>query len=227
MAETKLTHKQLLALTDTEGLTIEQIQMRTALIKMQSEEKLLDLANAENEKHLAQKSQSERQWKAKCADIKAQQAEEERIQTLCAHQTGGKDRQGFYAGDGDIYGYCVSRQTLPTGETYGLCARCAKEWHHPNLVERYFPGHSEKLSLRKAVTLGLFPLAEYSKMEREYQAMLRFKARTFEPLAGEIPASVQFRIPALRERLEREGAEFAAYLDKLPAAERTAAGVPA
>src|SRR5258706_7799850 len=131
MAEKTFTDKQLVALETTDGLSIEQLSRRTALVKLQSEERGLDAANNQNEQHIAAKEQARRVWKARCADIAAQQAEEARIQTLCRHQTGGQDRKGFYAGDGDVYGFSVSRQTLPTSEIYGLCVRCGKEWHHP------------------------------------------------------------------------------------------------
>ena len=223
MAEKQLNDKQLLEAA-TDGLSVEQIQRRSVLINLQSAERGLEAAAQENEKAIAAREQKLREHKARMQDIQAQQAEQERIQTICYHQTGGKDRAGFYAGDGDIYGASISKQTLPTSETYALCVRCSKEWHRPEWVERYFPGHSEKMSLRKAVTLGLFPLAEYNEMIREFQRVIRLKARTFEGLGGEYPASVQFNIPALRDRHAKEAAEFAAYLAQLPAKELRAAG---
>jgi hypothetical protein len=194
------------------------------LINLQSAERGLEAAARENEKAIADREQAQRQHRAKMLDIQRNTEEELRIQGMCYHQTGGKDRAGFYQGDGDIYGASISKQVLPTSEVYALCVRCSKEWHRPEWVEKYFPGHSEKMSLRKAVTIGLFPLAEYNEMIREFQRVIRLKARTFEGSGGEYPASVQFNIPALRDRHAKETAEFSEYLAQLPAKELRAAG---
>ena len=215
---------QLLELKSTDGLSIQQIERRIALVKLQTEERGLDVANVANEKHIAEKEQALRQWRAKCADIAAQQAEEARIQSLCQHNTGGKDRRGFYAGDGEIYGKCVSRQILPTGESYALCFRCEKEWHHPNFIEKYYPGFgSEKLSGREAVIKGAMQLSEYLKLEAEWKAAMGWKARTFEIASGELPESVRFQIPALQERHDREAKEFKEFLGRVPEKDLNAA----
>jgi hypothetical protein len=209
MPDKNLTDKQLLELMDSEGLSLPQIERRTALIHMQSAARALDAANVENEKHIAAKEYSQRQWRARMADIQRHQEELDHQQKICHHKTGGMDRQGFFAGAGDIYGYCVSKQVLPTGVIYCLCFRCEREWWHPRHVERYFPGHPEQMSLTVAVIKGLFPLEEYRKMEREYNEMLTVPAKTFE--GQELPGGKMFLIPQLEKRIAQENQEFQQY----------------
>jgi hypothetical protein len=213
MATLNLNDRQLLETKTTDGLSVDQIMRRSVLINMQAAEVSLDKSAAENEKYKSAKEQELRQWKVRMQDIKRAEVEQERIQKLCRHFTGGQGRQGFYAGADEAgYGRSVSRNVLPTSELYGLCFRCGKEWHHPNWIVRYFEGQSEPMSLRMAVVKGLFPLAEYDKMVAEYADMLTWKARTFDGEAGEYPAASLFKIPQLEQRFAEETAAFQAYL---------------
>jgi hypothetical protein len=221
-----LNDKQLLESKTTDGLSVDQIMRRSVLIQMQAAEVGLEETARQNEKAIAAREQEVRQHKARMKDILNNQAEEERIQGMCHHNTGGQDRAGFYQGDGEVYGASISTQVLPTQEIYCLCARCMKEWHSPYRVEKYFPGHPEKISLTKAVCLGLFPLEEFDAMEAEFKRVLGLKARTFAPLQGEHAAACQFLIPELKARLEQESRELQAFR-KLPKAERNRVAVPA
>jgi hypothetical protein len=221
-----LNDKQLLEVKDTSTLSIEQIVRRGHLITMQAAEVGLEETARQNEKAVAAREQEVRQHKARMKDILNNQLEEERVQSVCKHQTGGQDKAGFFDGDGQIYGASISTQILPTQEIYCLCFRCEREWHSPYRLERYFPGHPEKISLAKAVTLGLFPLEEFDAMEAEFKRVLGVKANTFKPLQGEIPAASQFLIPELKARLEQESRDLAAFR-KLPKAERSRVAIPA
>lgn len=101
---------------------------------------------------------------------------------------------------------------LPTGEVYGLCFRCQKEWHKPS---------------KRAVLKGELSLVDYMKQEREYNDMLAWPAKTFDTPNGELPGSVLFTIPALQQQKQKDDQEFAAYLGSLPknALELAGAGI--
>src|SRR5580698_5758850 len=141
-----------------DSLTVEDMGRRSQVILLMKAERALEVVNEQNRKFTEEKEQKQKQIRTNLEQIAAQHAEDQRVKKLCRHKTGGKDRPGFFQGDGDIYGYAVSKQQLPTGEVYGLCFRCQKEWHDPDWWAELADG-SVVFDGRKYVAEGKLPLA--------------------------------------------------------------------
>jgi hypothetical protein len=204
MAKQEITVEQLLS-ADPMSLSVDDIMRRSAIINMQKAERELEIAQEQNSRFRDEKEARLKRVEVNMQQIKATQEEESRIRELCKHKTGGKDRQGFFNGDGDIYGYCVSRQMLPTGEIYGLCFRCQKEWHHPRWTRSGL-----------AVAEGRMTLLEYVKQEKEFNEMLAWPAKTFSTDTGELPGGQMFLIPMLSRQQAEDGQKFQQWLKKQP-----------
>jgi hypothetical protein len=198
-------------------LSNDDMARRSAIVNLMKSERELEVVNEQNRRYQEEKDARQKRSLINLENIKREQEENERVQKICKHMTGGKDRPGFFNGDGDIYGYAVSKQMLPTGEIYGLCFRCQKEWHHP----RWTGG-------MRQVMAGKMTLTAYFKQEREYQEMLGWTCKTFEGNAGELPGGAMFLIPRLIQQQREDMAAFTAYLEKIPPNQLVLAGyVPA
>jgi ribosomal protein L21 len=209
------TNDQLVALTSMNGLTKDQIEMRATLLKMKAEEVTLEKTAFENNKFQIERSEEVRRDKVKRQEILRAEAEDERIKGFCRHNTGGRDRAGWWQGSGEIFGRSVSKQLLPTGETYIICCRCTREWHHPNWIFKYYPGFGdEKLSMRMAVVKGAIPLEQYDRVLNEYNEMLSCRNDSFGGAQGELPGSHMFEIPVLTKQFAEETATFNEWLVK-------------
>lgn len=215
------TNDQLLALTSMNGLTAEQISLRSLLIDMRGKEVDLEKRNFENETfkdQRAAKARQDRQFRLMTAQ---QQAEDARIKSSCVHKTGGMDKKNFFNGSGTLYGYCISKNVLPNGIEYAMCFRCTKEFYHPKDVQRYFPGYGEELiSLKKAVTLGAFSLDEYFDMEKEFAFYWTCEARSMDDGSGENKGGHMFLCHDMVARQNQEHKEFLEYLATLPVREQ-------
>jgi hypothetical protein len=207
MAEKQFTTQQLID-ANPDDLSIEQIQRRTALIVMRNSEVNLELLQEQTQKHLENKAEAARRAKQLRDQCAKDQAENERVKRLCFHKTGGQDKKGFFSGDGQIYGYSISREVLPHGEVYGLCVRCQSEWHSP----QWRWGHDDRKSGRRAVLDGDMTLVEYFQQEADYNKMLTLKCKTFETPDGQLPGTHMFGLPALEERMKAEKKEFEEYM---------------
>lgn len=197
MAEKReLTVTELLA-ADPGTLTREQIEKRVAIVQLRKIERELDLVEHENRIHEDNKVEAARRSQAGRA---AQRATEERIrgeQSICRHLSGGKDRGGFFQGDGK-WGYCVCSQILPTGEQFFLCMRCQKEWRLPD---------------RRKVLNGEMSFTQYEKEVSEYNQVAAWPKPLFDN-GGETPASCLFRIPALEEKKRKDDADWAVFMEQ-------------
>jgi len=224
MAEEKklLTMDELLA-ANVDSLTTEQLSRRSQIIVLMKQERELEVVNEQNRKFSEEREQRQKQIRETLRNIQQQHEENQRIHKMCHHKTGGKDRAGFFQGDGDVYGYCVSRQMLPTGEIYGLCFRCQKEWHSP-IWWIDLPDGSHIFDGRKAVVEGKAALAVYCKQDKEFKEMLAWPAKTFEGQAGELPGGAMFLIPSIQKQFQKSAADFTAFLAKVPANELILAG---
>jgi hypothetical protein len=218
----KMTIQELLE-APLEDLSVDEMVKRGQVITLMRQERELEVVNSQNQQFADQKEQRQRESKVKRENIAQEYAENQRIKGLCKHKTGGKDRQGFYQGDGDIYGYAVARQQLPTKEFYVLCFRCQREWHSP-IWWAELPDGSRLFDGRRAVMDGKMPLPLYFRQEREYREAMEWPAKTFEGIGGEWPASSTFNIPKLDQQLQKSAAEFEQYLKKVPANELVMAG---
>ena len=195
----KMTEAELMA-ADPSTLSNDDLARRVNLAALRKAERELELVESQN-----QEFQDKREDKKRIAENKTQVLKEEnerlaREKRNCAHKTGGKDRAGFFNGDGSIYGYCVAPQVLPTGEVYFICFRCQQEWHRPS---------------KRAVLDGKMTLAEYRRQEEEYNTVSRWPKKSFETTNGEFPGSILFRIPKLELQRAKDDQEFAEYLNKL------------
>ena len=206
-----------------DSLTTEQLSRRSQIIVLMKQERELEVVNEQNRRFSEEKEQRNKQIAVNLENIKREQEENQRIRKMCKHNTGGKDRPGFFSGDGDIYGRCVSKQQLPTGEIYGLCFRCQNEWHDPNW-RAVLPDGSELFDGRRAVMDGKLPLALYFRQQKEYREMLGWTCKTFEGNAGELPGGAMFLIPKIQQQMQKSAADFEAYLAKVPANELIMAG---
>lgn len=195
---------------DLGSLTTEELTRRKALIDVMASERNLDIVAAANQKFLDEKETRAKSAAAKTAAIKAEQEDNERIRKMCRHNTGGRDRQGFFLGDGEIYGRSVSKQQLPTGEIYGLCFRCQREWHRP--------------SKRKVIT-GEITLAQYAQENREFDEMMSWKTTAFNTSTGELAGGQMFLVPTLMKQKQKDDEDFDKFLAGLSQAELLAAGV--
>ena len=220
--EIKMTMDELLS-APIDSLTTEQVSRRSQLILLLKAERELDVVNEQNRRFNEERDQRQRQIRVNLENIAREQEENKRIRKMCKHNTGGKDRPGFFSGDGDVYGRCVSKQQLPTGEIYGLCFRCQKEWHDPKWWAE-LPDGSTVFDGRRAVIEGKMPLAAYFKQEREFREMLGWTCKTFEGNAGELPGGAMFLIPRQQQQFQKSAADFEEYLKKVPAAELVLAG---
>jgi hypothetical protein len=221
------TDKQLLELP-TDGFTIEQIARRGILIDMRAKEVALEKTEFETATWKDQRAAKARQDRQFRLMTEQQHAEDERIKKVCKHKTGGMDRKNFFNGSGDIYGYCISKQILPNGIPYAMCFRCLAQFFHPKHVQRYFPGHGEELiSLKKAVTMGIFPHDEYLAMEKEFNFYISCEARTMDDGSGEQKGGHMFLVHDMETRLQQEHKEYLEYLGKLPKSEQRKAAMSA
>jgi len=193
-----------------DSLSEAEISRRMTIVALQKAERELEVVQAQNQEYVDQKETKERMAKAKTESIKAEQQRQESERRACKHKTGGLGMPGILNGDGDIYGYAVARQVLPTGEVYGLCFRCQKEWHMPS---------------KRAVIDGRLSLIEYVQQEKEYNEMLKWPAKTFDTPNGELAGSIRFNIPALQKQRQKDDADFAEYLGKLPPNALAMAGI--
>lgn len=194
----KMTEAELMS-ADPSTLSNDDLARRVNLAALRKAERELELVEAQNQEFYDKREDRRRIAENK---TKTMQQEEERLnreKANCAHRTGGKDRAGFFNGDGSIYGYCVAPQVLPTGEVYFLCFRCQKEWHKPS---------------KRAVLDGQISLAQYRRLDEEYNEVVRWPKKSFETPNGEFPGSILFRIPALELQKAKDDQEFAAYLAK-------------
>lgn len=194
----KMTEAELMA-ADPSTLSNDELARRVNLAALRKAERELALVEAQNQE-FAEKQEDRK----RIAENKQRTMEEEnerlaREKANCAHRTGGKDRAGFFNGDGSIYGYSVASQILPTGEVYFLCFRCQKEWHKPS---------------KRAVLEGKMTLAQYRRQEEEYNEVARWPKKSFETPNGEFPGSILFRIPKLELQRAKDDQEFAEYLQK-------------
>lgn len=220
--EKKMTIEELLN-APMDSLSLEDMSRRSQVIILMKAERELEVVNEQNRVFSEVKEQRQRQIRVNLENIAREYAENERIRKMCKHQTGGKDRQGFFAGDGDIYGYAVSKQQLPTGEIYGLCFRCQKEWHSPQWWAT-MPDGSSVFDGRRAVVEKKLPLTSYFKQEREFKEMLSWTCKTFEGNAGELPGGHMFLIPKLQRQFQESAELFTAFLQRVPANELVLAG---
>lgn len=198
MAE--LTTEQLLN-ADLDDLTTEQLTRRSLLINLQKAERESELANYENEKFQTAKNERIRMREIAIANSEAERAKTKQEQAGCAHKTGGEGLTGFFSGDGAIYGTSTAGLELPTGETYYMCFRCQKEWHHP----RWTGG-------QKKVIKGEMTLEEYMEQERAYNEVARWPRKSMAPWNGEFCAASKFNIPLLQQKMAKDDMAFREYL---------------
>ncbi|MCU1305171.1 MAG: hypothetical protein JWQ87_5455 [Candidatus Sulfotelmatobacter sp.] len=193
-----------LLVADINTLTVDEMTRRQSVVTLMKAERELEVVNEQNRRFQDDKETRQRQVSSNLENIRKQDEENARVQKMCRHKTGGKDRQGFFMGDGDVYGFAVSKQILPTGEIYGLCFRCQKEWHNP-----IWTGGKRK------VVNGEMTLAQYVQQEREYKEMLSWTCKTFEGQQGELPGGHMFLIPNLQRQQQKDQADFEVYLKTL------------
>lgn len=214
MSEVKSRSTQELLVADIGTLTIPEMERRQAVVTLMKAERELEVVNEQNRRFQDDKETRQRQATSNLENIRKQDEENARIQKMCRHKTGGKDRQGFFMGDGDVYGYAVSKQILPTGEIYGICFRCQKEWRSP-----------KRNGAQRKVINGEMTLAEYARQEQEYKDMLGFTCKTFEGQQGELPGGQMFMVPNLQRQLQQDQADFEAYLKTLTPQEIAMSGL--
>ncbi len=193
----EMTTEEILA-ADVASLTPQQMQTRIQILQVLKAQQELEVAEHQNREFQDKKEERIRQAKNKTVIIEVEAERIRNEQASCKHKSGGKGRSGFFAGDGK-QGFAVSTQRLPTGEVYMLCMRCQREWHLPP---------------KRDVLDGRMLLAEYRQKEREYHEAMSWEKPLFSTDSGEIPGSIQFRIPLLEARRAKDDAEFEAYLTR-------------
>lgn len=194
----KLSEAELMT-ADPSTLTNDELARRVNLAALRKAERELELVEAQNAEFADKKEDRRRIAENKTKTTEEENNRLEREKANCAHQTGGKDRAGFFNGDGSIYGSCTAPQVLPTGEVYYICFRCQKEWHKPS---------------KRAVLEGRITLAQYQRLDQEYNQVARWPRKSFDTGNGEFPGSILFRIPALELQKAKDDQEFAAFLAK-------------
>ncbi len=192
----KLTEAELMA-ADPDSLSNDDLARRVNMATLRKAERELQLVESQNQEFADKREDRKRIAENKTKTLQQETERIERERTNCAHKTGGKDRAGFFNGDGSIYGYCIAPQVLPTGEIYFICFRCQKEWHKPS---------------KRAVLTGEMSLATYRRLEQEYSEVSRWPKKSFDTGNGEFPGSILFRIPALELQKARDDQEFQEFL---------------
>jgi hypothetical protein len=200
----QLTDEEILA-APTSSLSLEQIQRRIMVSQLRKAEREVDLVEEENRKHEDAKVEKSRVAAAKTRIIEEAAEKTRREQSICQHKSGGKNLAGFFNGDGKM-GYTICTQQLPTGVIYMMCMRCQKEWWLPK---------------KRDVLNGTLTLKQYRAQESEYYRVMALDKQLFEGEGG-VPASCQFRIPALESARLRDDSEFEVYLAANPGADALA-----
>jgi|ERR1700741_5294491 len=187
---------------DISTLDNEQLVRRFNLINVRKMERELALVEDQNRKFDDDKQEWRRRQEQRKGDLEATNAKIAQEQNACKHKTGGLGLDGWFNGDGKLYGSATALQVLPTGEIYGICFRCQKEWHAPK---------------KSDVLTGQITLAQYFQQAKEYNEMLKWERGTFQTPNGEIPGSILFRIPKLELQRAKDDQAFSEYLSTLPA----------
>jgi hypothetical protein len=191
-----MTQEQLIN-SDPMELTPELIAKRRELIKLRTEEALLDKALFDATKYKEDKLAKDNRAKAGRESHEAYMRKTELEKLSCAHMTGGSGLGGWFAGDGTLYGSATSVQELPTGEIVITCFRCQNEWRRPS---------------KRAVIDGKLSYAEYREQEEEFNKMLRARRISFDGINGEWMAASRFLIPALIDQQRKDDIDFDAYV---------------
>src|SRR5690242_14779166 len=113
----KMTEAELMT-ADPSTLSNDDLARRVNLAALRKAERELELVEAQNQEFADKREDRKRIAENKTKTLQQETERLERERSNCAHRTGGKDRAGFFNGDGSIYGYCVAPQVLPTGELY-------------------------------------------------------------------------------------------------------------
>jgi hypothetical protein len=165
-----------------EELSVEEIKRQIALVELETAKRTLKVRMAENKEFEEREENNKRVTQIRVDATKREMAENERRRSACAHQTGGKNKEGFLKGDGE-QGRAVAPSVLPTGELYFMCIRCQKEWHHPAWIVKIEVHDTGKTTMTKA---------RYEQMAKEYAEVSGWGHK----LTEQSEAS-QFRIPLL------------------------------
>jgi hypothetical protein len=205
----QMTEQELLA-ADVMSLSKEQIEQRITIINLRAAERASEHIANENAKFQEQKNERERMRRVALDNQKKEQEKIQQEQQACSHCTGGEGYQGWFSGDGSIYGSATAVLTLPTSETYILCFRCQREVHHPRWP-KLWPDGKTRTGMR-AVIEGLMKYSEYQAQEREYNEWLRKPRKSFSPLNGQNCEASQFRLPALERLMAKDQSDFEEYV---------------
>jgi hypothetical protein len=192
-----LSTEEILA-ADIASLTPQQMQTRIQVLQVLKAEQELEVAEHQNRAFQDAKEERQRQAANKTQIIEAEAQRLHDEQRTCKHQSGGKGMAGFFNGDGK-QGRTVATQRLPTGEIYHLCFRCQKEWRLPKKAD---------------VVAGRQTLAQYRAQELEFYEVQAWDKPMFSTDSGEIPGSVQFRIPRLEQQKAKDDLEFDEFLTR-------------
>lgn len=196
--EKELTTEEILA-ADVASLTPDQMQTRIQILQVLKAQQELEVAEHQNRAFQDAKEERQRQARNKTTIIEAEAERVQNEQSACKHQSGGKGMTGFFNGDGK-QGRTVATQRLPDGTVYHLCFRCQKEWRLPKKAD---------------VVAGRQTLAQYRAQEREFNEVQAWDKPMFSTDSGEIPGSIQFKIPRLEQQKAKDDAEFAEYLTRM------------
>jgi hypothetical protein len=169
-------------MAEEKKLSVEELDRIIKEVELETARQNLIVAQQQNREFREKQENNERITMMRGEAARAEQAENDRRRTACAHKTGGTNREGFIRGDGE-QGYSVAPCVLPTGELYFMCLRCQKEWHHPAWVVKLEMFNTRKTTMTKA---------RFEEMAKEYAEVQGWGHK----LTNTAEAS-QFRIPLL------------------------------